>query len=162
MTRNRLHSSIVLTFSLMAYLSSVQAAPLSSPVGVGMANIAGHKEKVLVASDGHTLYYFTGDKADTPTCTGTCAMIWPPLLAHGKRIPPVRGVPGSFTATQGANGLQVDYNGHPLYRYVHDKTPGEALGNGIFGGTWWAAVPNVKPISQPETAIGNSRKRSGW
>ena len=34
---------------------------------------------VLVDAKGHTLYMFVPDKHDKVTCTGGCAVAWPPL-----------------------------------------------------------------------------------
>jgi hypothetical protein len=40
------------------------------------------------------------------------------------------------------NGMQVLYNGHPLYRYSGDTAPGDTHGDGIEG-KWHVATPNV-------------------
>src|SRR5919112_1282409 len=40
--------------------------------------------RVLVDSQGRTLYLFTKDSANTSACSGMCATFWPPLKAGGK------------------------------------------------------------------------------
>src|SRR6266576_3195260 len=40
--------------------------------------------KVLVDSQGRTLYLFQKDSGTTSACTGACASAWPPLRANGK------------------------------------------------------------------------------
>ena len=78
--------------------------------------------------------------------------------------PKVRGIPGKFQTVKGPNGLQVDYNGHPLYLYTPDVRPGEALGNGLFGGTWRVAKPNlsVQAINTGANTKPAVKKSSGW
>jgi predicted lipoprotein with Yx(FWY)xxD motif len=72
--------------------------------------------KILVDSQGRTLYLFERDSGTKSACAGACAVEWPPLRATGK--PTVGGgANASIVAT--SNRLdgkpQVTYNGHPLY-----------------------------------------------
>lgn len=43
---------------------------------------------------------------------------------------------------------QVTYAGHPLYRYVQDRQPGQTTGEGLqlFGGGWEVLSPAGKKI----------------
>src|SRR3954449_11750151 len=69
--------------------------------------------KVLVDSQGRTLYLFKRDTGATSMCSGACAAIWPPLHASGK--PTVAGGAGASLvgATKRADGsMQVTYHGH--------------------------------------------------
>jgi predicted lipoprotein with Yx(FWY)xxD motif len=92
---------------------------------------AGGKSGVLVDQNGCALYLNT---SDTPTSTAVDAAMevtWIPVLAPAQ----VTG-PGLDSAKLGTfdrpNGLkQATYNGHQLYRFVGDKAPGEAKGQGI-------------------------------
>ena len=112
----------------------------SASVSTGTATVSGKSESVLVAKDGKTLYYFTPDNASgKPTCTGSCASLWPPLMgtpAAGS------GVSGKLTAVMGPNGNQVTYNGHPLYEYTVDTAPGQANGEGVMN-KWHVATPDL-------------------
>jgi predicted lipoprotein with Yx(FWY)xxD motif len=50
-----------------------------------------------------------------------------------------RGVTGKLGTIKRSDGsTQATYNGHPLYTYVGDHTPGQATGNGlnVNGGVW--------------------------
>ena len=49
------------------------------------------------------------------------------------------GVTGKLTTITRSDGsLQAAYNGHPLYTYVGDTSPGQNSGNGlnVNGGVW--------------------------
>jgi len=97
--------------------------------------------KVLVNSQGRTLYLFQKDSGTTSTCTGACATNWPPLHANG--TPTVgEGANASIVATtRRPDGTsQVTYSSHPLYLFVGDKKAGDTNGEGVnaFGGSWFA------------------------
>jgi predicted lipoprotein with Yx(FWY)xxD motif len=97
--------------------------------------------KVLVDSQGITLYLFEKDSGSKSACSGACATAWPPLRANGK---PTVGsgtnasLVGTIPRTDGKP--QVTYNGHPLYRYQGDTKAGDTSGQGLsaFGGSWFA------------------------
>jgi predicted lipoprotein with Yx(FWY)xxD motif len=106
--------------------------------------------KILVDSQGRTLYLFRRDVGKTSTCTGACAVDWPPLRANGK--PTVgSGARASLAGTtpRSDGKPQVTYNGHPLYHFANDQTPGDANGQGLmaFGGRWYAVSPAGNQVS---------------
>ncbi len=106
-------------------------------------SVKGSSKTVLTDTKGMTLYYLTKDKAGQSTCTGGCASAWPPLLASGSGTPTsAKDVSGTLAAFDGANGHQVEYNGHPLYTYSGDSSAGEANGEGV-GGVWFVATPDL-------------------
>ncbi len=95
---------------------------------------------VLVNSEGLTLYHLTTDTSTKTTCTGGCAQVWPPLLTTNGDPPSSPGVQGKFgTIRRPDAGVQVTFNGMPLYTYVGDSQPGQANGQGI-SGTWFAVT----------------------
>ena len=108
------------------------------------AKVMGADETVLTSPDGFTLYYLTVDVTTAPKCTGACLTNWPPLLSTGN---PSSMVPltGTLTLVMNANGDQVAYNGHLLYRFAGDKAKGDAKGEGVqaFGGVWKVATPSL-------------------
>jgi hypothetical protein len=60
--------------------------------------------------------------------------------------------------TKRSNGAeQVTYNGHPLYRFVKDQSPGDTNGEGIsaFGGSWFAVSPAGSRVSSPSSKAGS-------
>jgi len=109
--------------------------------------------KILVNSQGRTLYLFQKDSGTTSECTGACAANWPPLRANS----PPRiggGANASLVATtmRSDGGRQITYNNHPLYTFVKDTKAGDANGEGLtaFGGTWYAISPaGNQVVGQP-------------
>ena len=94
---------------------------------------------VLVNADGFTLYYLKTDAHREVTCTGDCAKNWPPDLVTA--VPDAAGLSGQLgTITNPAGGMQLTYDGWPLYTYVGDSAPGQANGEGV-GGVWFAMTP---------------------
>jgi predicted lipoprotein with Yx(FWY)xxD motif len=92
--------------------------------------------RVLTNTKGFTLYWFAPDTPAASRCYGSCAAYWPPVTgttAAGAGLP---GHVATITRTGGAH--QLTYNGHPLYTYISDTTPGQAKGNNLNlnGGLW--------------------------
>jgi predicted lipoprotein with Yx(FWY)xxD motif len=90
---------------------------------------------VLTNSKGFTLYWFANDTGNKSTCNGSCTSFWPPLKGPVTAM----GIKGSFgTITRSDGTMQATFNGHPLYTYKGDSSPGQTAGNGITlnGGVW--------------------------
>ncbi|MGH2938558.1 MAG: COG4315 family predicted lipoprotein [Solirubrobacterales bacterium] len=101
--------------------------------------------KVIVDSNGMTLYDFHKDKGTTSACYGECAVAWPPLLTSGEPKAQGGAEQSLLGTTKRKDGtVQVTYNGHPIYGFVEDKKPGETNGNDFkgFGAQWYALEPN--------------------
>jgi predicted lipoprotein with Yx(FWY)xxD motif len=100
--------------------------------------------KILVDSQGRTLYLFQKDANGKSACTGACAAAWPPLRSAAKPTAG-KGVSAAKLGTiRRSDGKpEVTYNGHPLYLYAADQQPGDANGQGInaFGGGWFVLSP---------------------
>ncbi|HEX8034975.1 MAG TPA: hypothetical protein VF510_14055 [Ktedonobacterales bacterium] len=131
------------------YGSGTSSTATSAPAGSGAeiktasVSVKGSSKTVLTDAKGMTLYYWTKDTPGKSTCTGACATKWPPLLALGSGTPTsATTLPGTLSAFDGANGHQVQYNGHPLYTYAGDTAAGQANGEGI-GGVWFVATPDL-------------------
>jgi predicted lipoprotein with Yx(FWY)xxD motif len=91
---------------------------------------------VITNSKGFTLYWFVPDSSTKSVCNGSCAAYWPPVKAPVKAGP---GVTGTITTITRADGSkQAAYDGHPLYTYIGDSSPGQARGNNVTlnGGLW--------------------------
>jgi predicted lipoprotein with Yx(FWY)xxD motif len=110
------------------------------PATIGLET-EGDLGKILVNSQGRSLYLFQRDVGTKSECTGACAAAWPPLRANGT---PVVGTSLSAskigTSARSDGKPQVTYNGHPLYLYSADQKPGDTNGQGLnaFGGAWFA------------------------
>jgi len=103
--------------------------------------VSGKSQTALADTQGMTLYYFTPDSASTATCVGSCAQVWPPLAASGTAVSGTN-LSGALTTLNGGNGGQVEYNGHPLYRYSGDTSQSDTKGEGLFG-KWFVATPSL-------------------
>jgi predicted lipoprotein with Yx(FWY)xxD motif len=84
------------------------------------------------------------------TCSGACAIDWPPLRATGKSTVG-SGANRSLVATNARldGTTQVTYNGHPVYVFSGDQEPGDTNGQGVnaFGGLWYALSPAGDPVT---------------
>ena len=101
-----------------------------SAATIGVAN--GDLGKILVDSQGRTLYLFEKDSGTKSACSGGCATAWPPLRASGKPTAGGGAKASLLGTTPRSDGQpQVTYNGHPLYTYAADKKPGEANDPGL-------------------------------
>jgi predicted lipoprotein with Yx(FWY)xxD motif len=116
----------------------------ATPISVGTASGVG---KVVVDSEGMTLYYFQKDQKGSgkSKCEGACAEAWPPLTTSGEPEA-MSGVSASKLGTiERSDGTtQVTYAGWPLYTFVEDKKPGEDNGTDskAFGASWYPLHPN--------------------
>ena len=104
---------------------------------------------VLTNARGFTLYWFAPDTATMSKCNGSCAQIWPPVRGPATARP---GVPGTLRTIARSDGTtqavtQATYNGHPLYTYVGDTSPGQANGNNLNlnGGLWHEVTAGAGP-----------------
>lgn len=114
-------------------------------VTTAAVNVRGAPEQVLTDANGMTLYYLATDSPTQSTCTGECAQVWLPLLS-GKAPTSSGSLPGRLALVKTANGPQVSYNGHLLYRYSGDAAPAQANGNGA-SGRWWVVGIDVRPAA---------------
>jgi hypothetical protein len=105
-----------------------------------------------------TLYVLSSEVGGTIKCSGGCLTIWPPLTVPSGTTPTgPADLTGKFgTITRSDGSLQVTYQGFPLYHFVRDTAPGDTHGNFIiaFEGEWFAARPNVAPLSATPVGSG--------
>jgi predicted lipoprotein with Yx(FWY)xxD motif len=108
-------------------------------------------QQVLVDSSGMTLYWFAIDTPTKSNCSGQCVVYWPVVKGPLTAGSGVTGTLGTITRSDGTK--QATYDGHPLYTYVGDKSPGQATGNGknLSGGLWWEMTVSG---STPPAAAG--------
>ena len=107
---------------------------------------------VLLAGDGFSLYMYSRDSVTLPrsNCYDACATAWPPLIVKdakellftkGGGIDPslVKLVPRID-----GSGLQVTYNGWPLYKWQRDAKAGDVSGQAV-GNVWWVLDTDGRP-----------------
>lgn len=105
--------------------------------------------RVVVDAHGMTAYEFRRDdpmlyqfsRDPVPTCYDACADTWTPLLTDD----PPKAKAGADPSILGTikrrdGGIQVTYDGHPLYLFSGDTQPGEMNGHEAhsFGAAWRA------------------------
>jgi len=104
--------------------------------------------KFLTGEDGKTLYMFKPDTATTSACNTGCVDSWPPFtLDAGETVKGGSGVSGTFTTvTRSDGGMQVVYNGHPLYYFSGDQAAGDTNGEGL-NSKWYLLDADGNQIS---------------
>jgi predicted lipoprotein with Yx(FWY)xxD motif len=113
----------------------------SSTIG---ASDAGGLGKILVDSQGRAVYLFEKDTGPKSTCSGACAVEWPPVTTSGKPTAGDGLSASMLGTTKRSDGTtQVTYNDHPLYRFEGDQEPGDTSGQGLdfFGAKWFVLSP---------------------
>ena len=106
---------------------------------------------VLVNPKGRTLYVFMKDARRHVTCTGSCAVYWPPLkwTRSGK---PKAARPAKTKllglARNPAGGKVVTYSKWPLYTYAGDSRAGQSKGENLnqSGGKWYVISAKGKLV----------------
>jgi predicted lipoprotein with Yx(FWY)xxD motif len=127
------------------------AAPAASH-GVHVATTS--LGKVLVDSQGMTLYTLSADSRNTSTCDAQCLQFWPPAAPSGAGKLAVAA--GQTKATNGSAIATVA--GHPVYTFSQDSKPGDVNGEGLneFGGLWYAVSPTGKSVVQGGSSTPSS------
>jgi len=108
----------------------------AASVGLARTNLG----NVLVDGDGRTLYLWKADKGTASACDGACASAWPPLTTVGKPTAAAGVSAAKLGTTKRADGgIEVTYNGHPLYTFAGDSAPGQTNGQASdgFGAEWY-------------------------
>ena len=142
------------TASSPAPAPSSSSAPAASGSAAALKTANSPDGQILVDSAGRTLYLFEADTGTSSTCTGACAVAWPPETTTG--APTATGLTASDlgTSMRADKSTQVTYNGHPLYYFSHDTKAGDINGQGVtaFGGAWYLVSPSGTAITSSAPA----------
>lgn len=96
---------------------------------------------VLTDEAGLTLYGFTADLDQEPSCYDACAQAWPPVLVDGAELPDGLD-PEIYSVVERNDGTwQLAAGDWPLYRFGGDGAKGDLNGQGS-GGKWFATAPD--------------------
>jgi predicted lipoprotein with Yx(FWY)xxD motif len=135
----------------------------SAVIKTATVTVNGTSQTILTNMQGMTLYYFKPDSATTVACTGQCVTTWPPLLLQGNGTPTsTTSLSGTLSAVNDGNGMQIEYNGHPLYIFSGDTAAGQTNGEGI-GGQWFVATPDLQSQgTQPTPPTPSGNKYGGY
>ena len=107
--------------------------------------------QILVDGNGMTIYLFEKDKGTTSMCDASCAKFWPPVTTSGAPKAGSGVTAAKLGTTKRADGTaEVTYNGHPLYLYTGDKSPGDVTGQGLnaFGALWYVVSPAGEAVAK--------------
>jgi predicted lipoprotein with Yx(FWY)xxD motif len=116
---------------IAAPLTMAFAAPVVAPVT--KVNVNGHD--ILADRNGMTAYVFDEDKTADSVCYGGCAKNWPPILLQASEQ-----VTAPFSVSvRKDNARQINFNGHPIYRFAGDFKSGETKGDGL--ANTWHVIP---------------------
>ena len=104
--------------------------PIGTTVMIVQKSAIGY---VLAEANHQVVYTYSKDKqGGKPTCTGSCAVAWPPATGM-PQAGPADVFPAKFGLVTRADGTkQITYNGYPLY-LLKDAKPLATTGN---GGDW--------------------------
>jgi predicted lipoprotein with Yx(FWY)xxD motif len=141
--------AVIAAFAATAVLGTGLAAGSSAVTGTTVKTAKSRFGKIIVDGRGRTLYLFEKDRRGHSACSGTCATYWPPLLTTGKPVAGTGTKKSLLGTIRRSNGKkQVTYGGHPLYRYIQDKKPGQITGQDshFFGAAWYVVSPAGKKI----------------
>jgi predicted lipoprotein with Yx(FWY)xxD motif len=141
--------------------NSSSAAASASAGGSTVTEKTIGSEQVLVDSQGMTLYWFAIDTSSKSNCSGQCATYWPPVKGPLTAGSGVTGTLGTITRSDGTT--QATYDGHPLYTYIGDKSPGQNTGNGknLSGGLWWEMTVSGSTPAANAAATASAKSTSG-
>jgi predicted lipoprotein with Yx(FWY)xxD motif len=147
---------IVAVVAVVAALSGGSTKPRAA-VGSGAAVSIKQTSlgKTLVDANGRTLYLFQGDRPNVSTLSPAGQAVWPPFTSSTTPKPLDGAVAAEIGTITGANGTpQIVYNGHPLYYYVGDKSPGQTLGQRLnqFGARWYVLAPSGTAVTSAQSS----------
>ena len=147
------------------------AQTASSPSSAVLVKTASNAlGRILIDSQGMTLYHLSGEQNGKFICTSSaCVGVWHPLIAPSSGTP--SGEVGSLGTVKRPDGtVQITYKGTPLYTFTGDQQSGETKGQGIKDVGTWSAVttsssstPAASTSSTPATpapSTGSSSESS--
>ena len=106
--------------------------------------------RVVVDSEGFTVYMLTADSPGRSTCSSDCLSTWPPVAGPSLGTPSPPNITAAVDEAETTTGsAMLTVGGWPVYTYVEDTAPGDVTGEGTtsFGGTWYAIGPNGQPVT---------------
>jgi len=150
--------------SLAVAVSAAQAATQPAARGATVETAVSSLGRILVDTQGRTLYLFEKDKKGHSTCSGQCAAYWPPLITTGTPAAKAGAKQSLLGVTHRSDGkLQVTYAGHPLYTFVQDTKRGQTNGQNLdkFGAEWYVLGPTGLKIEKTTKATSTDAPATG-
>jgi predicted lipoprotein with Yx(FWY)xxD motif len=147
-------AAAVTVFAAASFAVLTPASHAAQAKGAVVSTAKTSLGQILVNSAGRTLYLFGKDRNGKSSCSGKCAVAWPPLITSGKPTFTGIAMASLLGTTKRADGrIQVTYNHHPLYTFIKDTKAGQTNGQGInaLGGVWDAVSPAGAKIVKSST-----------
>jgi len=148
-----------------ATASTPATATQAASKGAAVSVTKGSEGTFLTGAGGRALYLWVADSKGMSSCSGSCAMAWPPLTTKGKPIASGSVKASELGTIKRSDGTeQVTYNGHPLYYFEGDPKSGTTTGQGsdAFGAKWWLVSTSGSAITSggAKAATGGSSSSS--
>jgi predicted lipoprotein with Yx(FWY)xxD motif len=122
------------------------SAPAGSAVAVKVADSP--LGKILISTNGRTLYGFANDTAAKSTCYSACAAAWPPVIVDDNwTVGPGLDIGVFSTVVRDDGTQQLTAGKFPLYEYAGDAAPGDTTGQGS-GDVWFVVGTDAKFITK--------------
>ncbi len=104
---------------------------------------------ILAIPDARSVYLFEADEPGESTCFDACAASWPPVLLDGDAPDAGDGVDPDLLGTteRPDGGVQLTYDGWPLYLWAGDQAAGDVAGQGV-NDVWWVIAADGTPIRE--------------
>jgi predicted lipoprotein with Yx(FWY)xxD motif len=170
-TRNRLSIPIIALVIAAAIVAVVlttgssakkpaPAVAASSAISVRQTSFG----KALTDANGRTLYLFAADRPNVSRLSAAGRAFWPPFTSSAKPSATGGAQAGAIGSVAGTTGArQVTYNGHPLYYFVGDRTPGQTAGQALnqFGARWYVVSPSGGAITSTSASTASNSSTGG-
>jgi predicted lipoprotein with Yx(FWY)xxD motif len=149
-------AAVVAVFVSTSGGSTKKVQPAGSSISLTQTSVG----RTLADANGRTLYLFASDKPGVSTLSAAGRAVWPPFTATTRPLA-TGGAAAGLIGTVSATG-QVTYNGHPLYYFVGDKSPGELSGQGLneFGARWYVLSSSGSAITSAAKSAAPSAPAS--
>lgn len=124
-----------------------------APEGVattGLALTSSELGEIVTTAESRSVYLFTSDEqGGESTCFDACADSWPPVLLSGDTPDAGDGIDAGLIGTTDRpdGGVQLTYDGWPLYLWAGDDAAGDVAGQGV-NDVWWVLDAEGAPIQQ--------------
>jgi predicted lipoprotein with Yx(FWY)xxD motif len=148
-------AAVIAAFAAASFAVLTPASHAAQAKGAVVSTAKTSLGQIIVNSNGRTLYLFGKDRNGTSSCSGKCAVAWPPLITIGKPTFTGSAMASLIGTTKRTDGrLQVTYNHHPLYTFVKDTKAGQTNGEGLnaLGGIWNAVSPAGAKVTKAAPA----------
>jgi predicted lipoprotein with Yx(FWY)xxD motif len=152
--------AVVVATSGASTKKTSQSAAAGSAISLRQTSLG----QTLVDANGRTLYLFEGDKRNVSTLSAAGQAVWPPFTSSTKPRALNGAIAGRIGTLGPAGGsAQVTYNGHPLYYYVGDNSPGQTRGQGLnqFGALWYVVTASGTAVTSAPSSPAQAAPSGG-